>query len=98
MPTLNSPGSFTTAPQLLVDGIHLANGSPCIGAGISAVAGMDVFGNAWSNPPSVGCAEWLASPIVTQPQLQFTGNPVGFIIGNLAYTGQSPFGFFWLKD
>jgi hypothetical protein len=97
-PTLTGPGNFTTAPQLFVDGVHLVIGSPCIGAGISAVAGTDVFGNAWSSPPSVGCAEWLASPIVTQPQLQLTGSPVGFTVGNVAYSGQFPFAFYWIKD
>ncbi len=97
-PALTGTGNFTNAPQLFVDGVHLSGGSPCIGAGISPVPGTDIFGNAWSNPPSVGCAEWQPSPIVTTPQVKFSGNQNGFTIGNSAFAGQSPFSFAWLKD
>jgi Immunoglobulin I-set domain/PKD domain len=97
-PALTGTGNFTTAPQLFADGIHLFTNSPCIGAGINPVTGTDVFGNVWSNPPAVGCAEWQSAPIVTVPQIKLTSDPVGFTIGNLAVGGLSPYSFAWLKD
>ncbi|MBN1675369.1 MAG: hypothetical protein JXR37_30290 [Kiritimatiellae bacterium] len=37
---------------------HLAIGSPCVGAGKSGHAGgMDIDGEAWGDPPSIGCDE-----------------------------------------
>ena len=65
-PALAGTGNFTTAPQFFADGVHLSQGSPCIGAGVNIGAGTDIFGISWSNPPSVGCAEWQRSPIQQQ--------------------------------
>ena len=64
-PAATGTGNFTNAPQLFVDGIHLTSTSPCVGAGTNVATGTDIFGKAWANPPSVGCAEWQPSPIVT---------------------------------
>ena len=97
-PALAGTGNFTSAPQLFADGIHLSSNSPCIGAGINIATGTDVFGNAWSNPPAVGCAEWTPSPIVSAPQIKLTGDPVGFTIGNLVVGSSSACSFAWLKD
>jgi hypothetical protein len=97
-PALAGTGNFTSAPQLFADGVHLATNSPCIGAGINPVAGTDIFGNVWSNPPSVGCAEWQPAPIVTTPQIKLTSDPIGFTVGNLMVGGSSPYSFAWLKD
>jgi hypothetical protein len=91
-------GSKTTAPQLFSDGVHLMATSPCIGAGTNVVTGTDIFGNAWANPPSMGCAEWSSATAVTKPQIKLTGAPVGFTVGNAAYIGQPPFYLSWLKD
>jgi hypothetical protein len=38
---------------------RLSAGSPCIGSGSLLFAGgTDLDGNAWANPPSMGCYEW----------------------------------------
>lgn len=48
-------------PQLL-DGYHLAVTSPCRGAGTNLASGVDLAGEPWANPPSMGCAEtWEAT-------------------------------------
>ena len=91
-------GNFTTAPQLSSDGIHLASTSPCIGAGTTPITSADIFGNSWANPPSIGCVEGATKPIVGQPQIQVTGAPVGFTVGNKTIWGVAPFTFQWLKD
>lgn len=67
VPALTGSGNLTNAPQLFVDGIHLATNSPCIGAGVPTAAGTDLFGQIWSNPPSLGCAEWSPAPVITGP-------------------------------
>ncbi len=90
-------GNFTNAPQLFADGVHLLGTSPCIGAGTNLVTGTDIFGNAWSNPPSVGCAEYTPVPVITQPSIILTGTPLGFAI-NVAAAGPLPLSFAWFKD
>ena len=96
-PALAGTGNFINPPLLFVDGVHLAVNSPCIGAGISLANGTDIFGNAWSNPPAVGCAEWSPVPIIfPQPATQFPltgGVAIGVNVG-----GQPPFGCWWTKD
>ena len=91
-------GNISGSPQFFVDGIHLTSTSPCIGAGTNATIGSDIFGRAWANPPSIGCAEWQPEPVVMAPQIQLTGAPVGFSIGPVSLNGQPPFSFQWLKD
>ncbi|MGH7979467.1 MAG: PKD domain-containing protein, partial [Limisphaerales bacterium] len=53
------PGSkdITTDPQL-ASFSHISLGSPCRGAGIAAAPnGVDIDGNPWATPPSMGCFE-----------------------------------------
>ena len=97
-PAASGAGNFTNAPQLYADGVHLTSTSPCIGAGVNVVTGTDIFGNAWANPPSIGCAEAAGAPLVTSPQIQLTSDPVGFTVGNLTVAGQPPFTCWWIKD
>jgi hypothetical protein len=97
-PGASGAGNFTSAPQLFADGVQLASTSPCIGAGTNVTTGTDIFGNAWANPPSVGCAEATGAPLVTKSQIQLTSDPVGFTVGNSAIAGQPPFTCWWLKD
>jgi len=97
-PAVTGIGNFTNAPQLFADGIHLTSASPCIGAGTNVTSGTDIFGNAWANPPSVGCTEFNPAPLVTNPKLQLTGDPVGFTVGGVAIVGQPALVVWWLKD
>jgi len=96
-PVLAGTGNITNSPGLFADGAHLVNNSPCIGAGVGPALGNDIFGQTWSNPPSIGCAEWNPAPAVSIPQIQLTGNPVGFTLSSAA-TGVPPFSFFWLEN
>src|SRR6185312_9582596 len=96
-PSAGGLGNFTNAPELFVDGIHPSGTSPCIGAGtISAMIGVDFFGNTWASPPSVGCAESV--PLVTTPQVLLTSEPVGFTIGGASFVAGDMAGFNWLKN
>src|SRR5262249_33888028 len=63
------PGSFgannlLSDPQLL-DDYHVAVTSPCRASGsVAFVDGVDIDGEAWTNPPSIGCDEPWAANIV----------------------------------
>lgn len=57
---ISGPGNITNDPAL-VDGIHLSFTSPCRSTGTNMVAGSDIDGESWSNPPAMGCDEvWEA--------------------------------------
>jgi hypothetical protein len=49
-------GNTAADPQLL-DGYHLAVTSPCRGTGTNLAIGVDLDGEPWANPPSMGCDE-----------------------------------------
>ncbi|MCX6902946.1 MAG: hypothetical protein NTW03_05620 [Verrucomicrobia bacterium] len=64
--TTPDPGSGTgniTAEPLLASTSHLSATSPCRGAGSAAYSdaystGLDIDGEPWLNPPSIGCDEY----------------------------------------
>lgn len=61
-PLSGGASNISSDPQLM-DGIHLATTSPCRGAGTAAnTSGIDIDGEPWTNPPSMGCDEvWPAN-------------------------------------
>jgi hypothetical protein len=74
-------GNLTEDPQLASTS-HLSAGSPCRNAGSSVYAfGTDIDGEAWANPPSIGCDEFnlgaVAGPLQVAIQSAYTNVAVG---------------------
>lgn len=63
MPLPNSGASnISNAPAFPDNSGHIGANSPCIGAGSGAYAsGVDIDGDVWADPPSIGCDEYVAS-------------------------------------
>jgi hypothetical protein len=76
-----NPSNITSAP-LLVGISDIATNSPCRGAGATVTSGMDINGNPWANPPSIGCEEpypaSLSGNLNVSINAPWTNNPVGY--------------------
>ncbi|MFZ0826472.1 MAG: PKD domain-containing protein [Verrucomicrobiia bacterium] len=86
--TTPAPGSGVSniiAEPELTDAAHIGSGSPCIGAGSTNYStGVDIDGDPWLNPPSIGCDEYVAgSPtgaLSVAIQAGFTNVAAGFAV------------------
>ncbi|OQX72237.1 MAG: hypothetical protein B6D61_14510, partial [Bacteroidetes bacterium 4484_249] len=79
-------GNISVEPKL-VSLSHIATNSPCIGAGSADyISGVDIDGEKWKNPPSIGCDEVYANAISgslyvtinTDKMFTYIGNPLTF--------------------
>jgi PKD repeat protein len=81
---LSGTGNISADPQL-ASASHLSAGSPCRGAANAAYAtGTDIDGEAWANPPSMGCDEYhvdaVTGPLNVALAASFTNVAVGFSV------------------
>ena len=77
-------GNISLDPQL-ASLSHLSATSPCLRAGSAAyAAGTDIDGEAWANPPSIGCDEYHAGavtgPLTVSIMADSTNVAVGFTV------------------
>src|SRR5260221_1874275 len=77
-------GNISPDPQLAT-AWRLSAGSPCRGAGSAAAAtGTDLDGEAWANPPSIGCDEYhagaLTGPLSVGIAATFTNATIGLAV------------------
>jgi hypothetical protein len=80
----NGTNNLSTEP-LLASVWHLSAKSPCIGKGsYNSASGLDIDGEPWANPPSIGCDEyWSSSAAGTLNATfatSFTNVAVGFSV------------------
>ena len=81
-PLPSSGANNTTADPLLTDNAHIGGSSPCIGAGSANFAsGADIDGDAWSNPPSIGCDESYTGAVTTSLIVSALANYTNVAVG-----------------
>ena len=74
-------GNITTEPGL-ASASHLLGVSPCRGAGSAAYAtGTDIDGEAWLNPPSIGCDEYYAGSVTGMLAVAVSANWTNVVVG-----------------
>src|SRR5262249_23326395 len=84
-------GNLTSGPQLASPS-HLSAGSPCRSAGSAAyVSGLDIDGEPWASPPSIGCDEYFSGSMTGALSVailaSFTNVAVGFGVDFQAVIG-----------
>lgn len=93
------PGNLAEDPRLLSDGVHLASNSPCRGRGSPVLAsGVDIDGQAWVSAPAIGCDEWQAEPVMTDPPSWHSMAATGQARMIASVGGEEPFTCAWTKD
>jgi len=85
MPLPTNGANNITADPLLADLEHISAISPCRGAGTAAATtGVDIDGDAWLNPPSIGCDEFYSSSatgaLAVAIAVTFTNITTGFTV------------------
>ncbi|HTL55422.1 MAG TPA: PKD domain-containing protein [Candidatus Limnocylindrales bacterium] len=77
----NGVGNIILDPQL-ASASHLSAGSPCRGAGNAAyTSGTDIDGEAWLNPPSIGCDEYHPGAVAGPLSVGITASRTNVLIG-----------------
>ena len=89
-PLPDSGTNNITADPQLTDPAHISANSPCIGAGSTNYStGVDIDGEAWRNPPSIGCDEYYSGPttgaLSVALQADYTNVASGFVVN---FSGQ----------
>ena len=81
IPAPEGTGNITNAP-MLASASHISLASPCVGAGSSAyTSGVDIDGDVWKNPPSMGCDESV-SPTTGTLQVEVTPSVTDVLVGD----------------
>lgn len=92
-------GNIFLDPQLLGDDFHISPTSPCRTAGSPAYAtGVDIDGQVWANPPSIGCDQWQPDPLVVVQPRPRPAAGTGQVRLVVDVVGQSPVYCTWHKD
>jgi hypothetical protein len=100
MPLQSGTGNIAFDPHFLQDNWHLADDSPCRSAGLAGISsGVDLDGQAWANPPSMGCDEWSPEPLLVAPfHPTLERFPIALNMGAALIAGQEPIDCYWYKD
>ena len=97
---LTGSHGISTNP-LLADVFHLCTNSPCLGAGsvVWTTNSTDIDGDAWANPPSIGCDEPTLTNLIGEinPVIQSsdTAHPSGYPVDFFALTTGKLYGSKW---
>jgi len=99
---IGGTGNITNEPQM-ASLSHLSAGSPCIGAGSAAYTnGLDIDGEAWANPPSIGCDEYhpgaVTGPLNVSIQADNTNVGPGFAVNFTAQISGRTSASRWIFD
>jgi len=80
LPT-NGIGNISTDPQM-VDVTHIGSGSPCINAGSADyTTATDIDGEVWSDPPSIGCDDFVPGSVTGPMDVQILANYTNVVSG-----------------
>ena len=88
---LDGAGNTDIEPQL-ASASHLSAASPCLGRGSAAYAsGVDIDGEPWANPPSIGCDEYRSGSVTGAMSaaiaVSYTNVAAGFAVDFQALIG-----------
>lgn len=95
----NGSGHIASPPELAID-FRLSANSPCRGAGSSAYThGLDMDGEAWLDPPSMGCDEYrpegITGVLSVAINVLWTNLPVGITLDLTADVNGRPSAIVW---
>jgi hypothetical protein len=83
-------GANIAADPQLASVSHLSALSPCRGAGIGYARGMDIDGEPWANPPSIGCDDYGAGAVTAPLSVSIEADCTNLFPGMTAmFTGNN---------